>query len=301
MVKDVPDNGPVIALIGLGKMGSGFGKNLLKKGYTVKVYDISEKAVSEMVGVGGISGNTIGDVVGNADYILTSLPNPAAVRNVYLGREGILNFVKPGAIFFDLSTIDPTTSLNIEGDTRKKGCEFLAVTVGKGPLQAEAGESPLFVGGNPDTFHKSKEILEKMSSSIFYFGEVEKSIAFKIISNLVGMGNLAILAEGYALSRAVGLDPDVFRKALDETGGKSYQSDIRLKLFVEDDFAERFALDYTVKDLGLGLDLARLYDFPIPITAIIYNLYKIVSNFGFGKEDSGAILKFYRKVAKNDL
>jgi 3-hydroxyisobutyrate dehydrogenase-like beta-hydroxyacid dehydrogenase len=284
-----------IAFIGLGKMGGGFSRNLIKKGYNLNLFDADPNVLKRFEHTNGKLCLSIEECVNDADYVFTSLPNSKIVRDVYLGEKGILKSLKKKSTLIELSTIDPITSAEIEKNTLGRGNGYLAVTIGKGPSQAERGESPLFIGGSEETFSRSKEILLDIGSNLYYFGTVEKCISFKLISNLIGMVNLAALAEGYALALEYGIEPDVFKKALNETGGKSYQQEIRLDMLIQGDFTEKFALQYTVKDLGLANDLAREKNFPLFISPLVFNIYQSVNAKGYGKLDSAAVLKFFER------
>ncbi|MEM3828832.1 MAG: NAD(P)-dependent oxidoreductase [Conexivisphaerales archaeon] len=282
-----------IAFIGLGRMGGGFASNLLKKGYILNLYDADQAVAEKFKKTKGIICTSIEECVTDADYVFTSLPNSNIVKEVYLGVGGILSSIKKKSTLIELSTIDTVTSLDIEARSRKMGHEYLSVMIGKGPDQAERGESPLFVGGAEETFRKNERLLKEIGNHIYYFGSVEKSIAFKLISNLIGMANLAALSEGYALALKCGIDPEMFKRALEDTGAKSYQQEIRLEMLIKGDFSEKFALQYTVKDLGYASDLAKEKKFPLFIGSLVRAIYESVNSIGFGKLDSAAVLKFF--------
>jgi len=288
-----------VSMIGLGKMGGNFAKHLISLGkYDLKLYDISKTAMEPFRDTKAKLCSTLEEAVADSDVILTSLPDPKTVKETYTGDNGILKSVKEGATMIDLSTIDVDTAIEIENKARQRNCNFLSATVGKGPKEAEKGESPLFVGGDKEVYENLYPFLKDLGGNIYYFGSIEKSIAFKLITNLIGLSNLVILAEGYALAERIGIDAQVFKKALEDTGAKSYQSDIRLDSFINNDFSVKFALDYVVKDMWLALELARKYDFPLLVSPIIYNIYKICSNTGLGNEDAAAVIKLFRGFQK---
>lgn len=101
-----------------------------------------------------------------------------------------------------------------------------------------------------------------------------------------------------ALAKKYGIDPGIFKEALENTGAKSYQSDVRLEDMIKGSFLPRFYLDYVVKDLGIALELGKEKNFPLILTSLILEIYKITSNLGYGKEDASAIFRFYQVVSK---
>lgn len=284
----------VIGIIGVGLMGGGMARNLLRKGYKVVVYDIDREKVESFIRVA----SSYKELIDCSDIVVTSLPTPEIVREVYLGKDGIIENAREGQVLIDTSTIDPKTSRTVEKAADAKGAGMLAVTLGKGPKQAEEGSMSLFVGGKRETFEKVKDFLKDLGGKSYYMGSVEASTGFKIISNMIGLGNLALLAEGYALSRRLGIPPEIFFEALKDTGAASYQLYLRLPMMMKNNYETKFALSYARKDIGLVIDTAKEVKMPVPITAIVFQLYILAEKKGLGDLDSAAIYKIYEECWK---
>ena len=118
-----------------------------------------------------------------------------------LGEKGLLSLMKPGSTYIDVSTIDPKTARKLSEAAEARKIQFLECPLGKTPAHAEKGEEPIFVGGKKEVYEKMKGILEIIGKPVVYMGEVEASSAFKLISNMIGMTNLAVLAEGIRIAR----------------------------------------------------------------------------------------------------
>jgi len=164
----------------------------------------------------------------------------------------------------DVSTIDPDTGRKLEDLLTAAGRRFVACPLGKGPAQAEAGTLTLFVGCDKDLLDELAPAFACIGDGIHYLGTVEAATTFKIVSNMVGMANLAVLAEGYALARRCDVGDDAFVDALRDTGAWSYQADLRLPLMINGDFGTRFAVDLALKDVRLAVDWPRGEDFQSP-------------------------------------
>jgi 3-hydroxyisobutyrate dehydrogenase len=130
-----------------------------------------------------------------------------------------------------------------------------------------------------------------MASAVFDMGSVEGATTFKLISNLVGMTNLAVLAEGHLLAQAAGIDPATYMDALRTTGGWSVQADIRLKWMMERDFAPRFAVDLAAKDLRLSVNAAAQWGVPTPVAAAGLSVFSLAHAAGLGGKDAAAIVE----------
>jgi 3-hydroxyisobutyrate dehydrogenase len=137
----------------------------------------------------------------------------------------------------------------------------------------------------------SYRLLERIGNVIHHLGEVEAATMFKLISNLIGMTNLAVLAEGYVLARRAGIDPDAFAHALRDTGASSYQFEVRLPWIVAGDHWPRFAVDLALKDLRLAVDAAARWGVPTPVGVQGLSQLASASAHGFGDEDVTAMVK----------
>ena len=133
-----------VGFIGLGNMGGGMAGNIQKAGYPMVVFDIREAATRPFLEGGARLANSPAEVARLSDVIFTSLPGPREVEEVSLGPEGVLEGIKPGAVFVELSTSRPTLIRQIEPQFRQKGAHVLDAPVSGGKSGADQRES----GGN---------------------------------------------------------------------------------------------------------------------------------------------------------
>ena len=281
-----------IGFIGIGLMGGPLARNLIRAGKEVYIYGRNPENLAKTLNAGttGVAVEHIKDLA-ICDLIFTCLPLPQTVKSIMIDDDGLLNYLKPGSIYIDTSTIDPNTALEIEHYANARDIQFLGCTLGLGPAQAEEASEPIFAGGNKEAFAKVQDILNIIGSPVHYLGGVQQSYAFKIISNMVGMTNLAVLAEGIHLAQKAGIDTNQFLELLAETGGNSNQLSRRGELIANLDFANRFAVDLTLKDLTLGCNMAKEFNYTPQFSDKARSLYAQASNEGYGNEDCSAIYK----------
>ena len=110
-----------VGFIGLGNMGGGMAGNIQKAGYPMVVYDLREEATRPFLEAGARLGSSPADVAERCDVTLTSLPGPREVELVATGTEGILEGIKPGSIYIDLSTSRPTLIRELEVQVPRQG------------------------------------------------------------------------------------------------------------------------------------------------------------------------------------
>jgi len=278
--------------IGVGRMGGGLARNLIRAGKEVLVYDLSPEAVQKTVSAGA-SGKVVKQVqdMAGADVVFTSLPLPGDVEGVMLGKVGLLNLMKPGSTYIDVSTIDPRTARKLSDAAEARKIHFLECPLGKTPAHAEKAQEPVFVGGKKEVFEKMKDILKIIGAPVVYLGEVEASSAFKLISNLIGMTNLAVLAEGIRIGEKAGIEKKTLIELLADTGGKSFQLEVRGPWIANGDFANRFGLDLALKDVRLGCEMAEAWGNDAKTMKVALEYFRAGSAKGFGKEDCNAIYK----------
>jgi len=281
-----------IGFVGVGLMGGPLARNLIRAGKEVLVFDLSEDAVKRTLEAGttGKAAASLGDL-SNCDVVFTSLPMPQHIKGVMLGDEGLLNIMKSGAVHIELSTIDPETSLELQDAAGAKGIKFLQCTLGKTPGHAEKAEEPMFIGGDKEVFEQMKAIWPIIGEPAYYMGGVEASCAVKLISNMVGMANLVVLAEGVRAGEKAGIDKKLLIELLQDTGARSFQMDVRGPWIAAGDFNNRFGLDLALKDVRLGCEMARAWGLDLKAMEAALELFKKGSAAGFGKEDCNAVYK----------
>ena len=278
-----------IGFIGVGLMGGGLARNLIRAGKSVSVFDLSREAVERALAVGttGKAASRAKDLAG-CDLVFTSLPLPQHVLGAMSGPDGLYAVMKKGSVHIELSTIDPQTAETLAAEAKGKGIDYIQCTLGKTPAQAEKGEEPMFIGGDKALVDKLMDIF-KIIGLPKYVGSIAASCAVKLISNMVGMTNLAVLEEGFRVGEKAGLDRKLLLELLQDTGARSFQMDVRGPWISSDDFATRFGLDLALKDVRLGCEMARAWGLDMRAMEAALEYYKTASGAGYGKEDCNAV------------
>ncbi len=280
-----------IGFIGVGLMGGPLARNLIRAGKNVLVFDLSADAVKRTLDAGttGKAAAAVTDLAA-CDIVFTSLPLPQHVKGVVLGEDGLYAKMRKGALHIELSTIDPGAANDMKAAAEAIGLGYLQCTLGKTPAHAEKAEEPMFIGGDK-AFYDANADLFKVIGIPNYVGSVDASCAVKLISNMIGMTNLAVLAEGIKVGDKAGMDRKLLLELLSDTGARSFQMDVRGPWIAADDYAPRFGLDLALKDVRLGLEMARAWDLNLKAMEAALVYYQNASAAGFGKEDCNAVAK----------
>ncbi len=276
--------------IGVGAMGGPLARNLIRAGKTVHVYNRSAagRDATLAAGTSGLAA-TIMAHMAPCKVVFTCLALPQHLTEKALGQDGLYAHMQPGAVHVELSTIDSQTAFALAEAAGKQGVAYVQCTLGKKPAHAERGEAPLFVGGDQQAIAALADVWPILG--VFNnVGTVEAACAVKLVSNLVGMANLAVLSEGLRIGEAAGVDKNLLLHLLAETGAHSFQLDARGKNMAEGEYdPPRFALDLALKDMRLGCGMARAMNVNVPLLDTVFALFGRGSAAGLGNKDCAAV------------
>ncbi len=197
----------VVGFVGLGTMGGKMATNLLKAGYKVVVHDLHRQAASHHLQEGAEWADTPRALAERSDVILSSLPEPADVERVALGADGLIEGVKKGAAYFDLSTNSQSVVKKISAAFAAKGADMLDAPVSGGPSGAASRKMAIWVGGDKAAFDKHKAVLDAMGDRAAYIGPIGTATVAKLVHNMSSYAVTAALAETFTMGVKAGVDP----------------------------------------------------------------------------------------------
>jgi 3-hydroxyisobutyrate dehydrogenase-like beta-hydroxyacid dehydrogenase len=287
-----------VGFIGLGHMGSGMVKSLIRNGYGVVVHDQITQAVQAMEKEGAASARSCREVAERCRIVLSSLPDPAAVEAAALGEAGIIEGIRPGGVYIDLSSIDPTTSRKVHAALAEKGARMLDCPVGKGPPEAASGDLTLMVGGEAEVLEEMRPVLEALGSAIHHCGPAGSGAAAKLINNLVSCSLAALSSEAVVLGAKAGVDLDTLCAIMASTAADNRHLRITVMPRTLDGiFDPRFKLALAHKDLGLACRMALELNVPVPLGQAARVVHDMAMGMGLAEEDQGACIKPLEKAA----
>ena len=217
---------PNIAFIGLGNMGAPMAENLLKAGYTLSVYDLSEDATQRLQQAGASVADSPKDAANNAQVVISMLPAGKHVHSVYLGDSGLLANLPKGTLVIDSSTIAAADARTVAEAASELGIDFLDAPVSGGTGGAIAGSLTFIVGGSADAFAKAEPILAVMGKNIFHAGDHGAGQVAKICNNMLLGILMAGTAEAINLGVKNGLDPKVLSDIMLQSSGRNWTLEV---------------------------------------------------------------------------
>ena len=287
-----------VGFIGLGAMGKPMAENLLKRGFPLTVFDLRSEPVEALVALGAKRASSSRELAARADVVVSMLVSNPHVEAALLGREGVIEAIRAGAVVIDMSTIAPTTTRKVGLELAKKGVEMLDAPVARGVKAATDGTLAIFVGGKPEVFEAHRAILEAMGTDVQYVGSLGCGEVVKLVNQLVLAVNVATLAEGLVLGVKGGVDPDVLLEVLGKGSANSFALQNHYKNFaMKGNFGEGiFSVDYILKDLGLVMGTGKELGIPLLLTSLATQLYEFARASGTNKNYFPVVVRLLEQL-----
>jgi 3-hydroxyisobutyrate dehydrogenase len=291
-----------IGFIGLGNMGGPMAANLLKAGHEVTGFDLAKAALEALAKAGGRAASTAASVVSGAEIILTMLPAGPQVREVYLGKGGVLASASPGALLIDSSTIDVETARAVAAVAAERGFDMLDAPVSGGVGGASAGTLTFMVGGSEKGFARAEPVLKAMGKTIVHAGPSGTGQAAKICNNMILGISMIAVCEGFALAEKLGLD---WQKLFDISSKSSGQCWSLTNYCPAPgpvpsapsnrDYQAGFTTAMMLKDLKLAQQAAQAADAATPLGAEAAALFQLAASSGLAHKDFSSIFRVIRE------
>jgi 3-hydroxyisobutyrate dehydrogenase-like beta-hydroxyacid dehydrogenase len=273
--------------IGVGKMGTPMSTNLLKAGHKLTVFDIVPATMKALVDQGANPAESPVEVANQANIIISMIPDDAALEEISTGTQGIFQGSKQGIIYIDMSTVSPAVSERIGEIAEKKGIQYLRAPVSGSTESAITAALTILTSGPREAFDQCRDIFEKLGQKIFYVGPGDQARYLKLLVNMMVGITSAMTAEALTLMIDI-INNSVVASPL---------IGFKVQLLKERGFAPMFTAAQMAKDFDLALDTGRKTDTPIPLTALVRQLYGAMKATGKGELDYFGMVALMEEMA----
>jgi len=283
-----------VAFIGLGIMGGPMAANLVKAGFDVVGYNRSPEKVKELVEKGGRGAEDVASAVGEADVVITMVPDSPDVEAV---SAEIFAGAREGTLYIDMSTIRPDVAVRVAEAGREAGVRVLDAPVSGGEAGAVEGSLSIMVGGSAEDFADARPVLDAVGKTIVHVGPAGSGQTVKAANQLIVAGNIQLLAEAVVFLEAYGVD---MRPALEVLGGGLAGSTVLARKgdgMLAREFKPGFRLALHHKDMGIVTSAAREAGVTIPLGAVVAQLVAAMVARGEGALDHSGLLKLTAELS----
>ena len=297
---------PTIGLIGLGNLGNPMAVSALSAGYGFVVHSLDRREAENLLALGATWADSAAEVGARSDVVITVLPGPRQVRDIMIGSGGVLEKMKRGSTFIDMSTSSVDVANEIKALAGPRGVTVMEAPVSflaKAPIGASRNSASLqiFVGGSKESFDAHLPLFRALGGlpdQIYYAGSNGAGYGIKVLLNLLWFIYAAGTAEVLAIGSKLGLDLRMLQQALcaSPTQSNFLQYDIN-GVLEAGDYDQGFTIDLVCKDIQLGIELGVKTGIDVAVSRIVEQLHlRALDTYG-PKSGEMSVVKLYEEAA----
>jgi len=288
-----------VAFIGVGNMGNPMAENLMKSGKKVKVFDVSKKMIEKAKEKNLDVVESLDDLItSELTTVITMLPEGKHSKEVYVGKNGIINKVSNTCLLIDCSTIDIQTSIEIGKKAAEKGIKMIDAPVSGGVMGAQKATLNIMVGGSKDAYERALPILKIMGKNIYHAGEIGSGNGAKICNNLSLGITMIAASESLMLAKRLNIDIKKVHEVMKNASGNSWPISVYPPLpgLIDgtpsnNKYKPGFSAGMMNKDLKLANDCAKIANASTPLGKMALDIYSKFCDEGNSSKDFSAISK----------
>lgn len=290
-----------IGFIGLGTIGSVVARNIQKAGYPMVVHDLVPQAARELLASGARLAESAAEVARQCRIVFTSLPGPREVEIVALGNNGLIDGVRDGSIYVDLSSSSADLIRRVADAFAPRGGQVMDAPLIVGNRGIANRSVQVLASGPRESFALVKPLLDAFSDTVVYTGALGTGTVIKLAHNLVRRGIGLAIGEGLVLGAKAGVDAELLWDCMH--WGLDVQLKQLKKHFADTVFTGNYAapasfgIGLSRKDVGLATELGRQLDVPMPIAALVEQMMVHAISRGWAEESTASLFKLQEEAA----
>ncbi|PIV25872.1 MAG: 2-hydroxy-3-oxopropionate reductase [Anaerolineae bacterium CG03_land_8_20_14_0_80_58_20] len=290
-----------IGFIGLGIMGRGMTRNLLKAGQDVTAWNRTAARMDEFAAAGAKTASSPADLAARCDVILVCVSDTPDVEQVLFGVNGVGAGVKPGALVVDHSTISPQKTVEMAKRLNAQGAAYLDAPVSGGSEGAAKGTLSIMIGGAAADVERALPVLQAYGKTITHVGGQGAGQMAKLVNQILVVVNQLAASEALLFAQSGGLDLAKTLEAVKSGAAGSWMLANRGPQMIVRDFRPGFTIDLQQKDLRLALEAADEMGVPLIATSLVFQLYRTLQAQGLGSEGNHGLVKALEKMMGVEL
>lgn len=283
-----------IGIFGLGSMGGGMARSLLRAGHQVAGFDINAAATAKFQAEGGMIGapDALAPTLQIAVIVVLNADQTRAVI------DAVASKLPKGACVIACATVAPSFAREMGAKCADLGLHYLDAPISGGAGKAALGKLSIMAAGDAAAFKAARPALDAMAETVFELGDQPgPGSAMKAINQLLAGVHIAAMAEAVTFGMTQGVDPAQTVEVISQCAGTSWMFENRGPHIVNGDYTPHSSVNIWPKDLGIVLDIAREAKFAAPLTAAAMQQFMAASGSGLGFEDDAAVAKVYARNA----
>ena len=286
-----------VGFIGLGIMGMPMARNLMKANFEVVAYNRTAAKAEALAKEGARAAKSPRELATECPVVITIVSDTPDVEAVILGKDGVIEGIKPGSVVIDMSTVSPKATRDIAARLKEKGVDMLDAPVSGGDVGAIKGTLSIMVGGKQDVFERCRPVLEAMGNNIVHVGNNGMGQTTKLMNQILVVGNLNATVEALVFAQKAGVDLESAINAVKGGAAGSWQLANLGPRITKRDFAPGFMVDLLQKDLRLVTETAAEMKLPLPVTSYLNQLFYSLQDSGEGTSGTQVLVKALERIS----
>ena len=281
-----------IGFIGLGIMGSRMATNLKKKGHDLVVNNRTRPKAEQLIASGALWAASPAEVAKQVPILITMLSTPEAVSETALtGKGSFFEHLKPGSLWIDCSTVNPSFSRSMAAEARRRKVRFIDAPVAGSKIPAEQGQLLFFAGGEKADVDEARPLLETMGKAVHHVGANGMGTAMKMVNNLMLSQAMVAFCEALVLGESLGMTKDALLTTLQSSPVSAPFLALKRGKLESGNFEVEFPLRWMHKDMQLVSQTAYESGAAIPAASAAKEVYAAAVRKGLGELDFSAVYK----------
>ena len=285
-----------IGWIGTGVMGRSMCMHILKNKYPVSVYNRTKGQTADLCREGSVWCDSPGEVAAQNDIIFTMVSEPSDVEQVILGKNGILECIRPGSVIVDMTTSEPSLAQQIEKEAKSKSVLSLDAPVSGGDIGAREGTLAIMVGGDEAAFQRVLPVFKLMGKNIARMGGPGMGQHTKMSNQILIASTMIGVVESLLYAHRAGLDQASVIDVIGKGAAASWALNQLGPRIVKGNFDPGFAIRHFIKDMGIALLEARKMKLSLPGLALANQFYIAARAEGLENEGTHALYKVFDRM-----
>ncbi len=291
-----------LAVIGLGSMGMGAARSLLRAGHDVTGCEMRAEARAAFTAAGGSAVAAPDALPSGLEAVIVFVVNAAQAEDVLFGPHGCVPRLAPGTVVLHCVTVAADRAVEFERRLAEAGLLMLDAPVSGGSKAAEEGRMSVMASGSPEAFARAEPVLAAIATKVWRLGDrAGPGSTVKMVNQLLAGVHIAAAAEAMALGIRAGADPQTLFDVISASAGSSWMWQNRVPHVLAGDDTPHSAVNIFVKDLGIVLDAARGMTFPLPLASAAHQLFLAAAAGGDGGRDDSFVIRVWERLAKISL
>ena len=290
-----------VGFIGLGNLGRQLAARVLEAGFPLTVHDRDPAAVAPLAAAGAAVADSPRAVAEASDCVITCLPSPAAVRAVVAGPDGVIEGLRPGGTWIEMSTNDPHELERLAALAAERGIATLECPVTGGVHKAAAGEITVIAGGEEAVYAAHRAVLDAMGGAVIHVGPLGKASVIKVITNMLAFIHLVAAGEALMLAKRGGIPLETAYEVIRASSGNSFVHETESQVILNGSYDIGFTMDLALKDLGFALALGEEHGVPLALAGLVEETFRQAHRAYGGGAWSSQVVKLLEDELGVDL